>query len=82
MMRNAGATAPRHPTMTFSLLTLVVGSLLCGWTVLRCMGNERERQSNDLKARLASERGTADREAAAANAIPIAKSPQLAKPAR
>ena len=80
MMGKAGAPTPRPPVMTFSLFTLLAGSLLCGWAVLRCLGNERERQVRELERRLAVERSAADRDAA--DPVPLAKSPPPAKLAR
>lgn len=66
--------------MTFSLLTLLVGSFLCGWAVLRCMGNERERQVNRLETRIRAELTTT--EPPAVEVVPTAKGHQPGKPAR
>ncbi|QOV91672.1 hypothetical protein [Humisphaera borealis] len=41
--------------MSFTFASFAVGSVLCCWTVLRCMGNERERRMNEVQLRLRAE---------------------------
>ena len=41
--------------MTFTFAIFLAGSVLCCWSVLRCMGNERQRRMNELETRLYAE---------------------------
>lgn len=42
--------------MTLTFGAFLVGSLLCTWAVLRCIGNERERRMIEIEARIKAER--------------------------
>jgi len=48
--------AARRATMTFLQAIFLFGSVLCCWSVLRCLGNERQQRLTDLEQRLRSER--------------------------
>ncbi len=41
-------------TLTFGIILL--GSTLCAWAVLRCMGNERDRRMIEMEARVKLDR--------------------------
>lgn len=67
--------------MTFSLFILVAGSFLCGWAVLRCMGNEREQRVRHLEAQIEAEVVAAAEKASAGSAMAVSSSP-FAEPNR